>query len=125
LEPDVVLWKVARSIGGYFYSGTDRPDVCAAYPNRPKCPNVGWSYLLDTTNLANGVHILTAVAVTNVGGQATASATFNVQNANGADSTRLYIDTPNGQSGALSGPSTIAGWATHNDVNVGTITVSI
>lgn len=38
--------------------GVPRADVCAALPGRSGCPNVGWTYALDTTTLANGSHML-------------------------------------------------------------------
>jgi hypothetical protein len=42
--------------------GAGREDVCRVYPGRPGCPNVGWDALLDTTQLANGDHILSVTA---------------------------------------------------------------
>jgi hypothetical protein len=42
--------------------GSSRPDVCTAYPARPGCPNVGYSFLLNTSNLSTGVHTITVSA---------------------------------------------------------------
>jgi hypothetical protein len=42
--------------------GITREDVCAAYPGRAGCPNVGFTYALDTTSLAAGSHIITVSA---------------------------------------------------------------
>ncbi|HEY3838198.1 MAG TPA: Ig-like domain-containing protein, partial [Bryobacteraceae bacterium] len=42
--------------------GSNRGDVCAQYPGRPGCPNVGFTYMLDTRGLTSGVHTLTAQA---------------------------------------------------------------
>jgi hypothetical protein len=55
-----------------------RPDACAAYPGRPGCPNVGFTYLLDTGSLSPGTHTLTVIA-TNTGAiPGSASTTTNV-----------------------------------------------
>jgi hypothetical protein len=62
------------------YGGT-RGDVCAVYPGRPDCPNVGWNYALDTTQLTNGSHMLTVTASTASGASATQSSQFIVVNA--------------------------------------------
>ena len=59
--------------------GVPRPDVCAVFPNRPGCPNVGWQYLLDTTGLSNGQHVLSITAAI-PGATFTESATFFVVN---------------------------------------------
>ena len=101
-----------------------RPDVCAVYPNRPSCPNVGWSTTLNTDLLTNGTHTLTVTAVSQVDAEATASTTINVSNGNGADTTKVNIDSPNAQSGNLSGKQTFAGWAINDDAAT-TITVYI
>jgi hypothetical protein len=42
--------------------GASRPDVCGLYPGRPGCPNVGFTYTLDTRVFAPGLHTLTAQA---------------------------------------------------------------
>ena len=58
--------------------GSNRADVCAAYPGRPGCPNVGYSYLLDTTKLTAGTHTLTVTATDSDSTPDSASATINV-----------------------------------------------
>jgi hypothetical protein len=42
--------------------GSSRPDVCAVYPGRPGCPNVGYSYSLDTSSLIPGSHTIAVTA---------------------------------------------------------------
>ena len=42
--------------------GLNRADVCAAYPGRPGCPNVGFSYSLNTATLSAGSHTLAVSA---------------------------------------------------------------
>lgn len=47
--------------------GHSRPDVCAVYSTSAGCPNVGWTYSLNTSALADGLHTFAAVAVSNNG----------------------------------------------------------
>jgi len=42
--------------------GPSRPDVCAVYPRRSGCPNVGFSYSLNTSALSVGAHIIAVTA---------------------------------------------------------------
>ena len=42
--------------------GSNRADVCGMWPGRPGCPNVGYSFPLNTSGLTAGVHILTVTA---------------------------------------------------------------
>jgi hypothetical protein len=60
--------------------GVSRPDVCAANPGTPGCPNVGWDIAVDTTLLSNGVHTLAVTATTPAGQSATTTASFTVTN---------------------------------------------
>jgi hypothetical protein len=50
-----------------------RPDVCAMYPDRPGCPNVGFVYSLDTSTLASGAHVLRVIALDSASPQKSAS----------------------------------------------------
>lgn len=47
----------ASFIGNAAY-GANRPDVCAAYPGRVGCPNVGYNISWNTTSVANGLHTI-------------------------------------------------------------------
>jgi hypothetical protein len=38
-----------------------RPDVCAVWPGRSGCPNVGYEFNFDTKDFSNGVHTLKVV----------------------------------------------------------------
>lgn len=104
-----------------------RADVCAVYPNRPACPNVGWSYELDTTWLSDGPHTLTFVARTaspEPGSYPSVTVPVIVANlaASQSNPMRLSIDNPNSQAGSLNGTVTVNGWALADDdtiVNVG------
>ena len=54
--------KVDGSVVGTATYGSSRPDVCAAYPGRPGCPNVGYSFSLNTSALSVGSHTITVTA---------------------------------------------------------------
>lgn len=60
--------------------GGSRPDVCNIYPNRAGCPNVGWTWDVNTTTLSNGSHTMSVTAQSVNGSQATSSASFTVNN---------------------------------------------
>jgi len=49
------------AVGSATY-GIPRPDVCAAYPGRADCPNVGFTYQLNVAGLSPGPHTLTVNA---------------------------------------------------------------
>jgi hypothetical protein len=93
------------AFGNASYGGS-RTDVCAA-GQYPGCPNVGWSYALNTAQLSNGQHTLTATATTADSRATTRSVTFSTSNANPM---LLHIDFPQSQSG-YSGTQQFAGWA--------------
>src|SRR5207237_1173513 len=46
--------KVDGVVAGNATYGLSRPDVCGAYPGRPGCPNVGFSFALNTAALSYG-----------------------------------------------------------------------
>jgi hypothetical protein len=59
--------------------GDSRGDVCAVYPDRAGCPNVGWRMdHFNVTTLGAGTHTLTATATTTDGRQTSVSRTFTV-----------------------------------------------
>jgi len=59
--------------------GVNRPDVCVPYPDRPGCPNVGFSYALNTAALPPGSHTVTVTATDSASPPDTGSATITVQ----------------------------------------------
>jgi hypothetical protein len=54
--------KVDGTVVGNATYGLSRPDVCAVYPGRPGCPNVGYSFSLNTSTLSVGTHTITVMA---------------------------------------------------------------
>jgi hypothetical protein len=114
--------KVDGSVVGTATYGSSRSDVCAAYPGRPGCPNVGYSFSLNTSTLSVGSHTIMATATDSDGTPDTGSfsVTVNVQ----APLPTVYIDAP-AQGSAVSGTVTVSGWALDNASAVGTAISSV
>ncbi len=112
-------------IAGSVVAGYSRPDVCAAYPNRSGCPYAGWQFTPNTRFLTNGVHTLTAIATSDINSEATASTTFNVQNADGTSATRIYIDAPASSSSSISGKTDFSGWALNQNTILDRLALAI
>lgn len=105
--------------------GLNRPDVCGVYPNAPGCPNVGWSYLVDTTALSNGNHTITVKATAGNGQYTVQAHTFNVANWTTANPITISIGSPSATSGSLSGTVTFGGWIVDLDAPIFAVGVSI
>jgi hypothetical protein len=98
------------TVGAATY-GTVRGDVCGPYPNRPGCPNVGFTYALNTTSLTNGAHTITATATDTDSPPDSGSFSVTVNVSNGPPS--VFIDSLS-QGQTISGTVTVAGWAIDN-----------
>ena len=92
---------------GYATYGANRPDVCAAYPGRPACPNVGFTYQLQTSLLSLGTHTLTATAASIDNPQMPTSWTINFTV---SSNMTVNIENPT-QSSSVSGYVIVSGWA--------------
>jgi hypothetical protein len=100
--------------------GVSRPDVCAAYPGRPGCPNVGFTYSLNTATLASGPHTVTVTAKDSNASPNTGSASLTVNVVSTlAVVPSVHIDSP-AQGATISGTVTVSGWAINNDTMAGT-----
>ena len=97
--------------------GTSRPDVCKVFPGRPGCPNVGFSYQLDTTVLTPGSHTLAISATDSDGNVGSSASVFNVPGASVLPT--VYLDAP-ASGGTIEGVVTVSGWAIDNANTVGT-----
>jgi hypothetical protein len=86
--------------------GGARPDVCAVYAGRAGCPNVGYSYSLDTSKLTSGSHTLTVTATDTDSIPQVGSASLTVTVA--SSSTNIAL------SGQITGPSGPISGATIN-----------
>jgi hypothetical protein len=120
---DLVTVFVDGSYFGEAFAGVSRLDVCVVYPRRPRCPNVGWSYTLDTMRLADGTHHFTVTARSN-GRYATAESQFTVSNASASNPFHAYLDYP-AAGGTLSGTPTLSGWALNDNARVDSVTISV
>ena len=85
LGSTVPISNVAVSIDGIPYGnanyGGNRADACQSHVGAPGCPNVGWNYFLDTTQLVTGSHLLAITASTAAGQSTAATRMFSVLNA--------------------------------------------
>jgi hypothetical protein len=74
--------EVDGKVVGTTTYGSNRQDICNSYPGWPGCPNIGFSYSLNTNVLSNGPHVITAVATDTdpVPMSASSSVTVSVQN---------------------------------------------
>jgi N-acetylmuramoyl-L-alanine amidase len=104
--------------------GASRPDVCAAYPGRPGCPNVGFSYSLNTATLTAGSHTITVSATDSASPPDTGSTSVTVTVTAPAVIPTVHIDMP-ASGTAVSGTVTLAGWAIDNASVVGTAISSV
>ncbi|HMJ21517.1 MAG TPA: choice-of-anchor D domain-containing protein [Terriglobales bacterium] len=103
--------------------GFARQDVCIAYPNSVGCPNVGWSYLLDTRTLADGPHTVEAIEET-ASGNAVISQKFNISNASLSSSVQMFIDTP-ASNVTLSGTYLVSGWAIDDNDSIASVAIAV
>ena len=111
-------------VGNAMYGGA-RPDVCAAFPNKPGCPNVGWNFRLSTTGFSNGNHTISVTATAVNGDVATAGAPFVVANPTGGTPLRMNIDQPSAQNAIVTGVMAFTGWAVDDNAFISTVSISV
>jgi FtsP/CotA-like multicopper oxidase with cupredoxin domain len=93
-------------------SAASRPDVCAAYPGRAGCPNVGFSYVWNTSALSIGNHTLQIVATDS--DAPTPHTTTLVRTVTTSLPPTVYLDAP--MAGAtVAGTVQVYGWAIDNE----------
>lgn len=120
----VNLFVDGTSIGTAAY-GVSRPDVCAVFPGRAGCPNVGWLLQYDTTRLADGGHTLVAKALSANGQTLSISRNFQVGNFSTANNLHASIDAPSAGAGAFSGVLAVGGWAADDSAGVASVDLSV
>ncbi len=113
----IAVFVDGNQVGTATY-GSPRSDVCSLWPGRPGCPNVGWTYNLNTTLFAAGSHALTIVATDSAGNTGSIRRTFQ-----GTLSPSVWIDVPTANQ-TLSGTATISGWAIESTSAVGPNAIS-
>jgi hypothetical protein len=102
--------------------GLSRPDVCNAFPGRPGCPNVGYTFTWNTGNVSPGQHVITVTALDSDKVPEPGAVSVTVAVNNGPP--LVWIDQP--VAGAtVSGTVTVAGWAVDNGTVVGTAIGSV
>jgi N-acetylmuramoyl-L-alanine amidase len=111
---------VDGSVVGKASYGVSRPDVCAIWPGRPGCPNVGYVYSLNTATLSPGSHTISVSAVNALSITGTAHVTVTV----GYSSPTVQIDSPTSGS-VVSGKITVSGWAIDSTTTIGTAISSV
>jgi len=116
--------KVDGTVVGTATYGSSRPDVCAVYPGRPSCPNVGYSFSLNTSSLSPGSHTITVTATDSDGTPDAGSSSVTVTVTAGPTLPSVWIDAPTPGS-TVSGTVTVAGWAIDNTSAVGTAINSV
>lgn len=118
---DISIDGVPQGSAGY---GAFRPDVCAVYPGRSGCPNVGWSFSLDTSLLSDGPHTLEVAGTSVAGRHANTTATFQTSNAR-TSPIRISVDKPNEQSAPLRGIAGLGGWAIDDNAAIDNVAISV
>jgi hypothetical protein len=98
--------KVDGTVVGAATYGLPRPDVCANYPSAAGCPDVGFSYQLNTAALAGGSHVLMVTATDASGKTTSASETITTPTA----PPTVYIESPS-PGAFVTGIITVSGWA--------------
>jgi Bacterial Ig domain len=114
--------QVDGEVVGNATYGLSRPDVCGVYPGRPGCPNVGFSFSLNTSSLTPGTHTITVTATDSDATPDTGS--FSVTLTVQATPPTVWIDGPT-QGSTVSGTVTVVGWAIDNASSVGTAISSV
>ena len=110
--------QVDGTVVGTATYGSNRPDVCAVYPGRPGCPNVGYSYSLNTSALSPGTHTFTVTTARNSDPTpltGSYSVTLTVQ----GTLPTVWIDAPT-QGSTVSGIVSVSGWALDDTAVEGT-----
>ena len=104
--------QVDGSTVGTATYGANRGDVCAVYPGRPGCPNVGFTYQLNTASLSAGTHIITAIATDTDSTPDSGSYAIPIK-VTALPQPTISIDSPTPGS-TISGTTTVSGWTLDN-----------
>ena len=101
----VQIFEGSRLLGAAANVNLSYPSVNVVYPGYSNGNNSGYSYDLDTTNLADGVHTL-KIQATGINGEVTS---WNIQ-VRVDNAPKMYVDTPTSGS-TIKGTTTISGWS--------------
>ena len=112
------LTGVNVSVDGYPYGAAT---FAPAAVNAP----ANWTFLLNTTQLADGVHTIGVTAIAADGTSSISSASFQVANWTSPSPTRISIDVPNSSIASFSGTAHFGGWAINPNSAIAAIQVAI
>jgi hypothetical protein len=128
IDLNVPVNSVSVAIDGAVWGtasyGASRPDACAPYVSSANCPNAGWTFDVDSTQLANGTHTVT-IMITAGSDQSTLSSFFTVANWATNNPMKISVDMPNSHSGPLSGSVGMGGWAIDQISTIGNIAITV
>jgi hypothetical protein len=106
--------------------GVGRPDVCNGSVASPDCPDVGWTFSLDTTSLGDGTHTLGALATAADGSTVSSSASFSVANWTAITPINIDIDTPRDDTQTpYTGSVVFGGWLYNSSLPIQSVTVTV
>lgn len=129
VDKNVPVSSVAMSIDGVPYGdatyGISRTDVCAGLPGVPGCPNIGWSFTLDTTKVPDGIHYLGVDVTGSNGDHSIVSWVFTVGNWSTANTFRIGIDSPNAKGSPYFGTVNFGGWALNPNLAITSVQVAV
>jgi hypothetical protein len=129
LNDNSAVTAVSVTVDGVPYGGASygisRPDVCVVYPGRPGCPNVGWSFTLDTTQIVDGTHTLGVTETAADGTYYATSVSFSVANSSTSNPMRLFVDSPSAQGTPIFGTVPVMGWAIDDVGGVTTVALAV
>jgi hypothetical protein len=123
INPNSLQVTVDGNAAGNAVYGGNRQDICNIY-NRPGCPNVGFSYALNTAALPPGVHTLVISAADTDPTPLIGVTAVNLSVVASTTPPSVWIDLPK-QGTVLSGMVTVSGWAIDNRSVVGTAIGSV
>lgn len=125
-DDNVNLGTIGVAVDGIPYGnaayGANRADVCTVFTNKPNCPNVGWNFLIDTTQIGDGAHTL-AITARPVNGQSyTTTMPFKVANqGTSGNATTIQIDHPGSSDSSFRGVVAFGGWAINTNSPIATV----
>ena len=129
IDASSAIASIAIAVDGISFAtaqyGIGRPDVCNLYGAHAGCPNVGWTFSLDTSDLDDGPHTVQVTAFTadSIPRQTTAFAAFYSDNEDGV---LIWSDTPTtSATSTYSGMQTFSGWAVADTNQLAAINVAV
>jgi len=130
LNANVHIISVSISVDGVPVGnaayGIGRPDICTSASISPDCPNVGWTYSLNTTLLTDGSHTFGVVATAADGTISSASSSFTVANWTAVTPMTINIDSPGvSLTQAYSGVVTFGGWLYESFASIQSVFISV